>query len=83
LIIYLVLLAEFGGKGEAKNRLDPRDEIGDLENVLEPTSPFCHDRLNPKITLISDTGITLTNISESGRKMKNKYLHRVDLGRSK
>lgn len=39
------------------------------------------DRLNPKITLISDTGIILTNISEGGRKMKDKYLPKVNLGK--
>jgi hypothetical protein len=38
-------------------------------------------KLNPKINLISDKGITLTNISDSGRKMKKEFLPRVDLGR--
>jgi hypothetical protein len=39
------------------------------------------DRLKPKISLTTDTGITLTNISGGGRKMKKEFLPRVDLGR--
>jgi len=39
------------------------------------------DRANPKITLKSDKGITLTNISDSGRKMKKEFLPKVDLGK--
>ena len=39
------------------------------------------DRLNPKILLVSDKGITIRNITEIGREMKNKYLPKVDLGR--
>ena len=39
------------------------------------------DRANPKITLKSDKGITLTNISDSGRKMKEEFLPKVDLGK--
>ena len=39
------------------------------------------DRLKPKIALTTDKGITLTNISDSGRKMKREFLPRVDLGR--
>lgn len=39
------------------------------------------DPLRPKITLTSDKGITLINISVSGRKMKKKFLPEVDLGR--
>ena len=39
------------------------------------------DPLNPKATLTSDNGITLTNISHGGRKMKKEFLPKVDLGR--
>ena len=39
------------------------------------------DRLKPKITLTTNKGITLTNISDGGRKMKREFLPRVDLGR--
>jgi len=39
------------------------------------------DRLKPKIALTTDKGITLTNISDGGRKMKREFLPRVDLGR--
>ena len=39
------------------------------------------DKLKPKIALKTDKGITLTNISDGGRKMKREFLPRVDLGR--
>ena len=39
------------------------------------------DPLNPKMTLTSDKGITITNISDGGRKMKKEFLPKVDLGR--
>ena len=39
------------------------------------------NRMNPKINLTTDQGITLTNISDNGRKMKKEFLPRVDLGR--
>jgi len=39
------------------------------------------DRLKLKIALTTDKGITLTNISYGGRKMKKEFLPRVDLGR--
>jgi len=39
------------------------------------------DKLKPKIALTTDNGITLTNISDGGRKMKKEFLPRVDLGR--
>jgi hypothetical protein len=38
------------------------------------------DKLKPKIALTTDNGISLTNISEVGRKMKKEFLPRVDLG---
>lgn len=39
------------------------------------------DRTIPKITLASDKGITITNISDGGRKMKKEFLPKVDLGK--
>ncbi len=39
------------------------------------------DRVKPKIVLTTDKGITLTNISDGGRKMKRDFLPTVDLGR--
>ena len=40
-----------------------------------------HDNLKPKISITADNGISLTNISDNGRKMKHKFLPKVDLGR--
>jgi hypothetical protein len=37
--------------------------------------------MKPKISLTTEKGITLTNISEDGRKMKKEFLPKVDLGR--
>ena len=39
------------------------------------------DPLKPKMTLTTDKGITITNISDGGRKMKKEFLPRVDLGK--
>jgi hypothetical protein len=54
-----------------------RNQLG----VISTGTIDLRDRANPKITLKSDKGITLTNISDSGRKMKKEFLPRVDLGR--
>jgi len=39
------------------------------------------DPLKPKFILTTDKGITITNISDDGRKMKKKFLPNVDLGK--
>jgi len=39
------------------------------------------DPLKPKMTLTSNKGITITNISDGGRKMKREFLPKVDLGK--
>lgn len=39
------------------------------------------DPLKPKKTLTSDKGITITNISNGGKKMKKEFLPKVDLGK--
>ncbi len=39
------------------------------------------DPQKPKMTLISGNGITITNISDGGRKMKKEFLPKVDLGK--
>lgn len=38
------------------------------------------DKFNPKITLVLDSGILITNISDEGRKMKKEYIPKVFLG---
>ena len=38
------------------------------------------DKLNPKITLVLESGILITNISDEGRQMKKKYIPKVFLG---
>jgi len=54
-----------------------RNQLG----VMSTGTIDLRDKLKPKITLTKDKGISLTNISESGRKMKTEFLPRVDLGR--
>jgi hypothetical protein len=54
-----------------------RNQLG----VMSTGTIDLRDKLKPKITLTTDKGISLTNISESGRKMKTEFLPRVDLGR--
>ena len=54
-----------------------RNQLG----VVSTGTIDLRDRLNPKITLTTDNGITLTNISDDGRKMQKEFLPRVDLGR--
>ena len=39
------------------------------------------DPLKPKMTLTNDKGITITNISDGGRKMKKEFLPKVDFGK--
>ena len=54
-----------------------RNQLG----VLSSGTIDLRDRLKPKIALTTDKGITLTNISDGGRKMKKEFLPKVDLGR--
>jgi hypothetical protein len=54
-----------------------RNQLG----VVSTGTLDIRDPLKPKITLTSDKGVTATNISEGGRKMKKKFLPKVDLGK--
>lgn len=68
---------------EKENKLDNvynikcKNQLG----VVSSGTIDLRDRLKPKIALTTETGITLTNISGGGRKMKKEFLPRVDLGR--
>jgi hypothetical protein len=69
--------------------LEKRSQIEGLYNikcrnqlgVVSTGTIDVRDLLKPKITLTSDNGITITNISDGGRKMKKEFLPKVDLGR--
>jgi phage head maturation protease len=54
-----------------------RNQLG----VVSTGTLDIRDPLKPKITLTTDKGITITNISDGGRKMKKKLLPNVDLGK--
>ncbi|OPY07684.1 MAG: hypothetical protein A4E66_02003 [Syntrophus sp. PtaB.Bin001] len=54
-----------------------RNQLG----VISTGTIDIRDQLKPKITLISDNGIILTNISEAGRRMKAKIFPKMNLGK--
>ena len=69
--------------------LETRSQIEGLYNikcqnqlgVVSTGTIDIRDPLKPKIILTSDKGITITNISDGGRKMKKQFLPKVDLGK--
>jgi hypothetical protein len=73
--IYTILETE--SKTEGVYNIKCRNQLG----VVSTGTIDLRDRLKPKITLTTDKGITLTNISDSGRRMKKEFLSRVDLGK--
>lgn len=64
-------------KTEGSYNIKCRNQLG----VISTGTLDLRNRLNPKIILTTDKGITVTNISSDGRKMKNKFLPKVDLGK--
>jgi hypothetical protein len=54
-----------------------RNQLG----VVSTGTIDVRDPLKPKIKLTSENGITITNISDRGRKMKKQFLPKVDLGK--
>jgi len=69
--------------------LEKRNQNGGLYNikcrnqlgVVSTGIIDIRDPQKPKMTLTSDNGITITNISDGGRKMKKEFLPKVDLGK--
>lgn len=74
---FIETILEKESKIESVYNIKCRNQLG----VMSTGTIDLRDRLKPKIALISDKGISLTNISNSGRKMKKRFLPRVDLGR--
>jgi hypothetical protein len=74
---FIETILEKRSQTEGLYNIKCRNQLG----VVSVGTIDVRDILNPKITLVSDTGITLTNISESGKKMKNRYLPKVNLGK--
>ena len=54
-----------------------RNQLG----VVSTGTIDIRDPLKPKMTLTTDKGIVMTNISDGGRKMKKEFLPKVDLGK--
>ena len=72
---FIEVLLRKESKIDGVHSIKCRNQLG----VVSTGTIDLHDRLNPKITLTTDNGITLTNISDDGRKMKKQFLPRVDL----
>ena len=70
-------IIEKESKAEHIYNIKCRNQLG----VVSTGTIDLRDSLEPKIALTTDKGITLTNISDGGRKMKKVFLPRVDLGR--
>jgi len=73
--IYTIL--EKRSQIEALYSIKCRNQLG----VISTGTIDIRDPLKPKMTLTSDKGITITNISNGGRKMKKEFLPKVDLGK--
>jgi hypothetical protein len=73
--IYAILEKE--SKSDDVYNIKCRNQLG----VVSTGFIDLRDKLKPKIALTTDKGITLTNISDGGRKMEKEFLPRVDLGR--
>ena len=73
--IYGILEKE--SKSGGVHNIKCRNQLG----VVSIGTIDLRDTMKPKIALTTEKGITLTNITDSGRKMKNKFLLKVDLGR--
>ena len=73
--IYTIL--EKQSQVEGLYSIKSRNQLGVVSTGLIDT----RDPLKPKMTLTSDKGITITNISDGGRKMKREFLPKVDLGK--
>jgi hypothetical protein len=54
-----------------------RNQLG----VISTGTIDIRNQLKPKITLVTETGITLTNISEAGMRMKAKFLPKINIGK--
>jgi len=74
---FIYTIIQKGHKIDGVYDIKCRNQLG----VVSTGTIDLRDRLNPRITLTTDKGISITNISNGGRKMKNELLPRVDLGR--
>jgi len=73
--IYAILEQE--NKSDDVYNIKCRNQLG----VMSTGIIDLRDKLKPKIALTTNSGITLTNISVGGRKMKEEFLPKVELGK--
>ena len=74
---FIETLIEMQAKTDGLYSVKYRNQLG----VVSTGTIDISNQLKPKITLISDTGITLTNISEAGTRMKAKFIPKINIGR--
>jgi hypothetical protein len=74
---FIYVISERENKLDGIYKIKCRNQLG----VVSTGTIDLRDRLKPKIALTTDKGITLTNISDGGRKMRKEFVPRVDLGR--
>jgi hypothetical protein len=73
--IYTILEKE--NKTDKVYNVKCRNQLG----VISNGTIDLRDRSKPIVTLTSNKGITITNISDAGRKMKKELLPKIDLGK--
>ena len=74
---FIDVILEKESKMDGVYNIKCRNQLG----VVSTGTIDLRDKLKPKIVLTTDKGITVTNISDGGRKMKKEFLPKVDLGR--
>jgi len=74
---FIETMIEKQAKTDGLYNVKCRNQLG----VISTGTIDIRNQLKPKITLTSDTGITLTNISEAGMRMKAKIFPKMNIGR--
>lgn len=74
---FIDVILEKESKIDGVYNIKCRNQLG----VVSTGTIDLRDKLKPKIVLTTDKGITVTNISDGGRKVKKEFLPKVDLGR--
>jgi len=73
---FIETMLEKTSRAEGYYQMRCRNQLG----VVSAGTIDIRDPLRPRISLTTADGITMTNISDDGRKMKKKFLPKVDLG---
>ena len=74
---FIYTISEKQSQIEGLYNIECRNQLG----VVSTGIIDIRDPLKPKMTLTTDKGITITNISDGGRRMKREFLPKVNLGK--